>query len=71
MSTSRYTNPGKIAYPCTGVYLTHKWDGPINTRVDNDLLNRKCKRCGLSYETLYTFRKEQIIKKYRDAQTSQ
>jgi hypothetical protein len=71
MSTNSYDSPGKSAYPCNGVYLTHKWDGPINTKVDEELLSRKCKRCGLKYETLYTFRKEQIIKKYRDAQTSQ
>jgi hypothetical protein len=68
MSTRKnYTAPGKSAHPCNGVYLTHKWNGPIKLPVGEELLSRTCTRCGVSYDSIYAFRKEEMARKYRDA----
>lgn len=57
----------KAHFPCNGIYVTHKWDRPVNVPVSTTLMNMRCTRCGLKYETLYKFRKDRILKRFHES----
>jgi DNA-directed RNA polymerase subunit N (RpoN/RPB10) len=52
--------------PQCGKYFTHKWDSPVTGKINDELLAKKCLRCGKEFGEIYQERKNKILQRYRD-----
>ncbi len=63
---------GKNQFPCSGGYVTHRWDGPVsNQPITPHLMARECQRCGITFAKLYEFRKVDMAAKYKEAKAEE